>query len=130
MALTKEQIVGISDIIIDELYIPEWDGTVYVKTMTAAERDKFEESVYVREGTKRVADYIGMRAKLCSIVLCDEKGNRLFTDKEVEILEKKDAKAILRIFEKATLLSALGREAAEEAKKNLSGDQKDDSYSS
>ena len=118
MALSKEQILGIRDIKIEELYIPEWEDTVYVKTMSAEERDKFEEAIFVREGNKRKADLVGLRTKMCAFVLCDEQGNRLFTEDEVQALSHKNANALTRIFEKAQEMSKMREGDLEDALKN------------
>jgi len=46
-ALTKEQILGASDIEIEKVDVSEWGGFVYVKGMTAKQRDDFEASILV-----------------------------------------------------------------------------------
>ena len=94
MALTKEQILAADDLALHEVEVPEWGGTVLVRTMTGLERDKFETDQYVRDvGTDDV------RARLCAICICDESRNRLFSDDEVEALGAKSAKALERVFE-------------------------------
>lgn len=118
MALSKEQILAVRDIKIEELYVPEWDGSIYIKTMTAEERDKFEEAIFIKDGGKRKTDVSGLRAKLCAFVICDEEGNRLFSEAEVEALSKKSAAALTRIFEKAQEISATREDDFEEMAKN------------
>ena len=129
MALSKEQILSIRDIKIEELYVPEWNDSIFIKTMTAEERDKFEESIFIRDGGKRKTDLFGLRAKMCAFVICDEKGNRLFTEKEVEALSQKNANALTRIFEKAQELAAIGENDVAELSKNSKSVQEGDSSS-
>ena len=129
MALNKEQILAARDIKIEEFYVPEWDGSIYIKTMTAEERDKFEESLLVKDGSKRKTDLFGFRAKMCSFVICDAEGNRLFSESEVEALSKKSASALTRIFEKSQELSATREGDLEELVKNSESAQGEDSSS-
>ena len=129
MALNKEQILAARDIQIEEFYVPEWDGSIYIKTMTAEERDKFEEAIFIKDGGKRKADVLGLRAKLCAFVICDAEGNRLFSESEVEALSKKSAAALTRIFEKSQELSATREGDLEELVKNSESVQGEDSSS-
>ena len=129
MALNKQQILAVRDIKIEELYIPEWDGSIYIKTMTAEERDKFEEAIFIKDSGKRKTDLSGLRAKMCAFVICDEEGNRLFSEAEVEALSKKSAAALTRIFEKAQEISATREDDVEEMAKNSESVQGEDSSS-
>lgn len=116
--LNKEQILAIRDIKIEELFVPEWNDSIFVKTMTAEERDQFEQAVFLQGDGKRKAQISGLRAKMCAFVICDAEGNRLFTEGEVEALSKKSAAALTRIFERAQELAATKEGAVEEAIKN------------
>ena len=129
MALSKEQILAVKDIKIEEFFVPEWDGSIYIKTMTAEERDKFEEAVFNKDNGKRKTDVSGLRAKLCAFVICDAEGQRLFTENEVETLSKKSAAALTRIFEKAQELSATREDDLEEMTKNSGSVREEDSSS-
>lgn len=129
MALSKEQILAIRDIKIEEFYVPEWDGSIYIKTMTAEERDKFEEAIFIKDSGKRKTDLSGLRAKLCAFVICDEEGKRLFSDAEVEALGKKSGAALTRIFEKAQEISSMREDDIEEMAKNSESVQGEDSSS-
>jgi len=118
--LTREQILGITDIQIEELDVPEWGGKIYVKALTGAERDAFESSVIEMRGSTRKINMRNVRAKLASMAICDEKGNRLFTDADVEALSKKSASALDKIFTVASRLSGISSEDEENLRKNLS----------
>ena len=121
-----DQILAADDIILEQVSIPELgDMTLYVKTMTAAERDSFEISC-VKNGKQ---DLNNMRAKLCVRTLVDEKGERIFTDTEAEQLGKKSTKALQKIFNVATRINALTPKDMEELVKNSKPDQSADSSS-
>ena len=44
--LTKDQILKSDDLPSEEVSVPEWGGSVMVRSMTGYERDQFEQSVY------------------------------------------------------------------------------------
>ena len=128
MALNKEQILAIKDVQIEEVAVPEWGGTVFVKAMTGEERDTFEQSI-VDKKQKGKVNLDNVRAKLCAMAICDEKGERLFSDKEVFALSKKSAIALTRIFTVAQKLNGLDEVSQGEIKENFLSDQKEDSIS-
>ncbi len=70
-----------------------WDGTVYVRTMTGAERDEFE--YHATKATKK-NDNRGLKRRLVVLTTCDEVGNRLFTEAD-DWLDSKSAKELDRI---------------------------------
>lgn len=115
--LTKEQILQANDLPKELVKVPEWDGEVYVRTMTGAERDAFEQSLIISKGK---IDLVNVRAKLCALAICDENGNRLFSDLEIEQLGQKSAVALDRIFEVTQRLNKIGTEDIEELEKNSS----------
>jgi len=43
--LTRDAILEAQDLQHEEVYIPEWGGSVRVRTLTGAERDAFEQSI-------------------------------------------------------------------------------------
>ena len=48
--LSREDIAQADDIVIEAVDVPEWGGTVLVKGMTGAERDRFEISMLADPG--------------------------------------------------------------------------------
>jgi len=117
--LTREQILACEDIVYEEVEVPEWGGTVLVKSLTGAERDWLEMSVLQEKKPKdTTANMMNFRAKLASLSICDEKHVRLFTEKDVEALTGKSAIALQRVFNVAQRLSGLTAEDAEQLTKN------------
>jgi len=130
MTLTRDQIFAIDDIKIEKVNIPEWGGEVWVKGFTGAERDAFEISIMeFREGKKPKLVLENMRAKLCVMTVCDEKGNRIFKDGDIPALGKKAAKALSVIFDKAQELNGLSDEDVEKLSKNSESAPAEDSTS-
>lgn len=105
--LSKKDILGAKDLPMEEVQVPEWGGSVMVRGLNGKERDTFESSV-IDEKHKGQVKLDNIRAKLCAMTICDEKGERLFDDKEIEALAKKSGKALDRVFTVATKLSGIG----------------------
>lgn len=128
MPLTAEQILSADDLDLQEIYIPEWQGSVYLKPMTGAQRDRWERSLLDKDGKPNAMK--NTRASLAVIVLCDEKGGRLFKDRrQIEQLGEKSAAALDRIFEaaKSTNRIAFDDEDFDDLVGNSSGDLIEDS---
>lgn len=128
MALTKEQILAKNDIEIEEVYVSEWGDSVFVKSMNGEERDTFELSI-VDQKHKGKVNLENIRAKLCAMTICDEKGERLFSEKEIFALSKKNSSALSKIFLVAQKINGLDEESVGQLKENFLTDQKEDSTS-
>lgn len=116
--LSKNDILGAKDIKIELVDVPEWGGSVYVKEMTGAERDKYESSILEIKGDRQTVNLQNARAKLASYTICDENGNRLFTETDISALASKSATALQRIFEKGMSLSKIGKDDMDSLTKN------------
>lgn len=112
--LSKEAILSADDRKTRDIEVPEWGGTVRVATMTASERDRWEAETY--GGAK--PNTIDFRARFVALCLVDEKGARMFSDKEVSALGSKSAAALQRVFAAAQELNALTDKAVEDLEKN------------
>jgi len=123
--LTKEEIINCSDLPVEEIYVPEWKGIVYLRGMNASERDEFEAQLFVGEGKDRKLNIKNLRARLVALTCVDEKGANLFTPDEVEKLGKKSATVINRLFDKAQKLSGIGQTDIDDYLKNSGSGQPD-----
>ena len=110
MALTKDQILAADDLGLLEVKVKEWGGVVYLRVMTVAERDAHELE-WLNNKEKGVANF---RTKFLARCLCDEKGERLFTDEEVGKLSTKNAAVMNRLWDKAMRHNALTQEDVDE----------------
>ena len=116
MPLSKQAILDVQDLKREEVQIPEWGGSVFVRMMTAGERDRFEaEFQAAKDGMK------DLRAKLAQLVVTDAEGIALFTADEVAKLSAKSAAALDRIFTVAIRLNKIGQQDIEdlESKQNV-----------
>lgn len=117
--LSKEDIVNARDLKIEKVEIPEWEGIVCVRGLTGTERDDFEESIYLGKSGSQEMNFRNFRAKLVSLTMVDEEGNRLFSLDDVEELGKKSANALERIYRVAEKLSGFRKKDVDELTKNL-----------
>ena len=109
--LSLETILAAKDQTIEKLAIPEWGGHVFVRNMSALERDKYEQAHL----TKKLANY---RATIAACSVCDEEGKLLFSSANIAELAKKSAKPLDRIFEVSMRLSGISEKDIEELEKN------------
>lgn len=117
--LTKDAILSSTDLPSEEVQVPEWGGSVFVRTMSGTERDAFEQSIIEGKTAKgSTAKMVNVRAKLAVRVLVDDKGVRLFTDADANMLGTKSGKALDRVFEVAQRLCGIGDKDIEELEGN------------
>lgn len=109
--LTRAAILESSDLPVEAVDVPEWGGTVSVRTLTGAERDRFELEVL---GSSKQ----NIRARLCAYAMADDSGMALFTPADVEALGRKSAAALDRVFTAAMRLNAIGGQDVEGLAKN------------
>lgn len=121
MLLNKEQIKSVSDLETLDVEVPEWGGTVRLKSLTGAERDRFEASVVQGQGRNTTVNMQNLRAKLVAQSAIGENSSPLFTEDDVKWLGEKSAKALNRLFNAAQSLSGL----SESDVKELAGNFKD-----
>jgi len=127
--LNREQILKADDIKTEEVQVPEWGGSVLVRGMTGAERDRYEAAVVEQNGKNTKVNMRNARARLMTMTVVDEKGNKLFTQADIETLGQKSAAALQRVFEVATRLAGIGDEDLDELSKNSLPGQSEDSIS-
>lgn len=118
MNLTRDQILGASDLDTERVPVPEWGGEVLVRSMTAADRDEFDQSMVASRGPDESANLRNVRARLVATTVVDAAGKRLFSEADIEALGAKSAKAMNRIYRVATRLNALDESDVEELAKN------------
>ena len=116
--LTRDQILAAQDLKTEEVKVPEWGGSVRVRSLDGAERDEFEQQMLETRGANTRVNMRNSRARLVAASVVDEQGKTLFTPADVEKLGGKSAKALNRVFEVAQRLSGLTREDVEELAKN------------
>ena len=130
MPLTREQILNADDLPTEVVNVPQWGGSVLIRTLSGAERDAFEASI-LRSNKKGKQDMNmeNLRARLVALCIVDEQGNRLFNKDDIQALGKKSALALALVFTAAQELNGMGPKDVEELAGNSLDDPSDDSIS-
>jgi len=113
--LSRDEILRCSALPSEELSVPEWGGSVRVRSLTAGERDVFEIEMKDARSHGQVPN---VPAALAVKVLTDEAGKRLFTDADAETLTAYHAKPLDRVFNLAARLSGITKDDVEQLEKN------------
>jgi len=129
MLLNKEQIRQAADIQTQDIEVPEWGGTVRLKSLTGAERDRFEAGVVQGQGRNTTVNMKNLRAKLVAQSAIAEDGSALFTEEDVQWLGEKSAKALNRLFSAAQTLSGLTDGDVKELTENFTNARSEGSIS-
>jgi len=107
---TAASILSAVDTVIEPVNVPQWGGTVYVRSMTLP--DYTEVEFFIAQQDKTAKRYEETRILLLSKTLCDADGNLLFTDPDdIEALKTKNAGILDRLWEKACDLNNIGASA-------------------
>jgi hypothetical protein len=118
--LTRAAILAADDLKREEVPVPEWGGSVFIGSMTGAQRDAWEQSLV--PGGKGRVDVTNVRAKLVAACAVDATGARLFEAGDAEALGQKSAAALERCAQVAQRLNGLTEKALEDARGNSSAD--------
>jgi hypothetical protein len=127
--LTRDQILKADDRRTVEVEVPEWGGSVLIRSLTGAERDKFEASTMQNKGGKQVQNYANFRARLVSLCIVNEQGELLFNSADIKLLGDKSVAALQRVFNKCNELNGLSDEDVEEMTSVFDGEAREASTS-
>lgn len=125
MLLNRDAILNANDFEYEDVDCPEWGGVVRVKALTGEERDGFEQLLTDNRLNKRLTKHI--RARLLISAIIDENGQKLFKLGDLELLSKKSAKPLDRLFDAVSRLSGITKKAVDDAEENFQNGQSDDS---
>ena len=121
--LTRDAILGASDIETRDVPVPEWGGSVRLRSLSGLERDSWEASNRLLKGSEYVPNLKGAKARLLVRAIVDENGSRLFADTDAGALAAKSAGVIERLAEVVAQMSGITEAAVEEAAGNSEAGQ-------
>lgn len=121
--LSRDDILNADDLKSEAVKVPEWNGTVYIRTMTGEERDRFEASLVRMDGVKFEDITRNLRARLVCLTAVDKEGKSLFTLDDIEAVGGKNSKALDRLYDVAERINGLTDKDVEDLEKNLSDGQ-------
>lgn len=91
------------------------DGVIYVRVMTAREREQYEAVIRKKTESGNADD---VRAEIVRRCACDADGNLMFTADDLPLLADLPFTVINPIFEAATDANSMQAGAVEQAEKN------------
>jgi len=109
--LTKDQIIQADDKRFADVEVPEWGGSVRIKTMSAKDRQQFQSSISTKG---KVADDFMERLIICCLV--DDKGKQIFEQADIKLLSDKSSVAINKIFSAAVELNGMTDKSVDQIK--------------
>lgn len=112
MLFNREQIINLNDSRTVEVDVPEWGGKVLIGAVSGENREKWEKEAQ----KKPQPPYI--RAMLVAFSIVDQQGKLVFSEKDVELLNKKNWKALDRIYDAAVAYNLIGEKNVETEAKN------------
>jgi hypothetical protein len=122
--LNRTDILVADDLVRELVDVPEWGGELYIATLMGKDRDDYEASILQTSASGEVKqNFTNMRAKLVARCAVNEKGKRIFHDKDIVPLGFKSARALDRCFSVAARLNAVSDADLEELAKNSSPTQ-------
>jgi hypothetical protein len=121
--MTREQILSTKDMKIEAVFVPQWENTVYVRSLNGTGLDAYQGSRVKLVDNKVQLVHENTRARLLALTLCDEQGKLMFTEEDIEELGAKNAAALDVIFEAAQRMNGLRPQDLEEKVKNSAAAQ-------
>ncbi len=104
--------------------VPEWGMTVYIRPMSAGERDRWEAESLERADKRKESIKVALesaRAWFLSKCLADADGNLLYGPETYKELDAHDYRVIDRLNEVARKINGLSEADIEELEKNSAG---------
>jgi hypothetical protein len=108
--LSAKEILDVVDVKTVEVDVPEWNGSVTIRSLSA------EEAIDFHERSK--TDKSKAAIRLLVICIIGDDGKPLFSEADVDALRKKSLKAINRIQDAALELNGLNKKDAKAEAKN------------
>jgi hypothetical protein len=124
--ITRENFLSRKPRKIEKVEIEELNDHVFVRSLSGAERDAWEDANLVRErGTGKRRNEVrfdvrvqNSKAHLITISLCDESGNRLLTDDDVQAVGDQPSTIVNKIADVCMRISGITQEDLEDNVKN------------
>ena len=115
--LSRESIISIDDSTSERVFVKEWNGTVYIKTMTLEERLEFDHLFTGPDGKFKNANDPKLIYHLLFVCIVDGNNNRIFTSPTDEALKTRNAIVLNRLLELALSVNFLKTDSQEAIKK-------------
>lgn len=113
--LGRNQILDAKDLKTEEVEVPEWGGSVLIRSLTGEQRDEYETSMFtMKKDGSPSANMANVRARLAMLCIVNEDGEQMFNKNDIKLLGRKSAVALERVNGAAQKLNAISDEDIEE----------------
>lgn len=112
MGLSRDTILTVAKPRIEKVEMPEWGGDVYVREMSALERDQFDMHLAEDMNVRRARGFI--------TCVCDEQGTPLFSERDLSAVQAMPSGPVDRCCEVIWRLSRMFGKG-EDSEKNSCG---------
>lgn len=109
--LNRDAVLKVTDTVTKDIPVPEWGGSLRVRTMTVAERNDF-----ARRASSE--DKVSVAAWLVSVLAVDENNKPLFKAEDVPEIERRNFRAVDRVVQAILEVNGISEKKVEEAAKN------------
>lgn len=117
MSLNREQMISKGESLPrQEIKIPEWEDSVWVRSLTVGERDLVDNEISTNRNKGNAHN--NLRARMLVRCCCDATGKELFTEADIPVVGKFAATILEKVFDSILKLNRIGAGAVEEAEKN------------
>ena len=129
--LTREDFLRPFKPVIEEVKVPEIqaEGVAYCRSFSAGDRGKLEILGARYKDKKNYDDTPKIRFLACVLGVCDEQGNRIFQETELDLIAQMPAIVVDRLSEVIFRLNGLDKKKIEELEKNSESAQSEGSPS-
>ena len=115
MTLTRDQILDADDLKTESVPVPDWGGSVNVRTMTGHERAQLELQVNKANAKKNGQAGLAVFRELLAVeCIVDDAGAKLFTRVDIARLSQKSGRALDTVADVAMRLNGMKQEEVEE----------------
>ena len=126
MAISKAQALRKRELPKRQVFLPQWadenqdpaEVYVYVRTLTAGERDYWETTLAENAGEDSRLNMKDIRAKLAALAAVDDDENRIFSDDDIEALSQQSCVPVHLIFDAAMDLNGMSQKHVDKLAKN------------
>lgn len=128
--LGRNAILESKDLKTEEVEVPEWGGSVLIRSLTGEQRDEYEASMFElgKNGNPK-QNLANVRARLVVLCIVNEQGEQMFNKADVKLLGRKSAAALERVATAAQKLNAISDEDIEELAESFEDAPSEDSTS-
>lgn len=110
--LDKNSLMAAQKLRVEKVAVQELDGNICIRVMTGRELDKYyEETISLIDG-QVVPVQENKMAKLLVKCICDENGNRLFSDDETDKLGSISSLVLVPLYDAAMRLNNMTGDAS------------------